>query len=97
MPNTYGLNKDKHQRQSYYTDCLLGDDPTGYGYHIYAAKDNDKWIVFAEDHEPSDFSSTYGDVEYPKDGFNSLKDAASFIWDFVDYFYKCWEENNGIA
>lgn len=94
MASTYGLNKDKHHKQSYFTDCLLGDDPNGYGYHIYTENDNGKWIVFAEDHEPSDFSSSYGESEYPENGFGTLKDAAIFIWEFVDFFYNCWQENN---
>lgn len=92
MPKTYGLNKSKHFRQSYYTECLMGQDPNG-GYIITADKNGDKWIVFAEDHEPSDLYALYPDT-YPLDGFDTLKDAASFIWEFVDDFYTLWEENN---
>ena len=95
MPRTYGLNKSKHFRQSYFTDCLLGEDQ--YGYHIYANYDHDcrKWIVFCEDHEPSELACMYPDT-YKETGFDSLYQASVFIWEFVDDYYETWLENKTI-
>ena len=94
MPRTYGLNKSKHSSRSYFTDCLLGEDQ--YGYHIYANYDHDcrKWIVFCEDHEPSELACMYPDT-YKETGFDSLYQASVFIWEFVDDYYETWIENQG--
>ena len=94
MPNTYGLKKSEHFRQSYYIDCLMANGSYSYSYIITAEKgDKGKWIVFCEEHEPEDLHKSYPE-EYPLEGFDTLKDAAKFIWEFVDDFYGLWEENN---
>jgi hypothetical protein len=55
-------------------------------YIISITKDDNRWNVFAEDHEPEDLDNHF------KNGFKTLTEAKAFAEDFAEYFEHCQDE-----
>jgi hypothetical protein len=55
-------------------------------YIISITKDDNRWNVFAEDHEPEDMDN------HPENGFKTLTEAKAFAEDFAEYFEHCQDE-----
>ena len=57
-------------------------------YGISVTKENGRWIVFAEDHNPEDLDG------HPENGFKTLYEAKAFAQQFGEYFQECHDENH---
>lgn len=55
-------------------------------YIVTITKENGRWIVYAEDHNPEDISFN------PANGFKTLTEAKAFAEDFAEYFEHCLDE-----
>jgi hypothetical protein len=56
------------------------------GYIISITKDDNRWNVFAEDHNSDDMDN------HPANGFKTLTEAKAFAEDFAEYFEHCQDE-----
>ena len=54
-------------------------------YQVSITKENGRWFVYAEDHDPSDI------INQPIDGFQTLAEAKLFANDFGSWFESCHE------
>jgi len=54
-------------------------------YQVSITKDSGRWLVYAEDHEPSDI------VNQPTNGFKTLTEAKEFADEFGSWFESCYE------
>ena len=60
-------------------------------YQIGVTKDDDRWFVFAEDHEPDEIAK----LGYqPENGFKTLAEAKISAEAFGGWFESLWIENN---
>ncbi|MBD2316649.1 hypothetical protein [Phormidium tenue] len=57
-------------------------------YIISITKEDNRWYVFAEDHNPEDIDGQ------PENGFKSLYEAKAFAQRFGEYFEECHNENH---
>jgi len=55
-------------------------------YQVSITKENGRWLVYGEDHEPSDI------VNQPTNGFRTLTEAKEFADEFGSWFESCYEE-----
>ena len=55
-------------------------------YIISITKDDNRWNVFAEDHNSQDMDN------HPENGFKTLTEAKVFAEDFAEYFEHCQDE-----
>lgn len=75
------------------------------GYCINVTKENGRWLLFADDHEPCELAAlglvtTYSgkdgeeiELSYDESGFKTLKEAKAWGEAFGEVFQETWEES----
>jgi hypothetical protein len=83
----------------------FAENPGDDGYTLTATKEEGRWLVFGEDHEPSelaalDIIATYSgkdgeevELPYVEDGFKTLSHAKAWAEAFAEDFQEVWEES----
>lgn len=71
--------------------CVYNMNAMEYGsehdaYIVSITKEDGRWIVYAEDHNPEDI------YKNPANGFKTLTEAKAFAEDFAEYFEHCQDE-----
>lgn len=60
-------------------------------YTVSVTKIDDRWFVYAEEHEPQDLF----DIEQPREGFATLREAKAAAEEFGASFERLWMECEG--
>ena len=71
---------------AYYEMDSIESPVDDHSYIISITKDDNRWNVFAEDHNSEDIDN------HPENGFKTLTEAKAFAEDFAEYFEHCQDE-----
>ena len=83
----------------------FAENPSDDGYCINVTKEDGRWVLFADEHEPSELAAielvaTYSgkdgeevELHYDESGFRTLKEAKAWGEAFGECFQETWEES----
>ena len=89
MTTTYKTSEGRGHwvKNGCYYETNAFESPTDeQSYIISITKDDNRWNVFAEDHNSGDMD------DHPENGFKTLTEAKAFAEDFAEYFEHCQDE-----
>lgn len=93
MTTTYKTSEGRGhwvKNRGYYETNAFDFTTDEHSYGISVTKEGNRWVVFAEDHEPSDIDG------HPENGFKSLAEAKEFAEAFGETFETAYHENNPV-